>query len=72
MAKVRFAPAIFKQADTRAPKILFGKDVAFTSNPANSNVKDIREFLNHKREKSQVSHCHCERLINVMLSCVAA
>lgn len=68
MAKVKFAPGNFKGVNSPIPKILFGRDVASTSNPANFDIGDLRNFSIIKEKKSQVSHCHCKWLINAVLS----
>lgn len=64
MAKVKFALAIFNGVETPTPKILFEGEVAPTNKTMSSNLGDLREFHNKKREKSQQSHCNYEQLIN--------
>lgn len=44
-----FALAICKSVDARAPKILFGMDIAFANDLASFYTGDFRDFLNHKR-----------------------
>lgn len=54
MDKVRFALAIFKGIDSPNLNILFGRDIASTSNPPSSKIGNLREFLNRKIEKFHV------------------
>lgn len=52
MAKLKFAPEIFKGVDFPIQNI-FGENVASTSRATSSNAEDLRKFLNNKKKNSK-------------------